>query len=520
MTFRRLILLYCLGLGVTWFVSTLQNSPGYMDADYYFVTGLRIAQGFGFNEPFLWNYLDNPLILPHPSHTYWMPLTSLLAALGIFISGNNHFSSAQIGFVVLTGFIPVLTASLSFQFNRDKALSTWAGILSIFSGYYLAFLPTTDTFVLYMLLGGGFFLVLNKISDIKYRSALLGIFAGMMHLARADGILWLLIAVFIAINEFRHSKNRIVLWVIITCAGYALIMLPWMLRNHSVFDTLLAPGGARALWFIAYDDLYAYPANVISFSRWWATGLSEIFRERLSALGQNLQTALAVQGEIFLVPLILTGAWRIRKNASVRWGVLAWLLTLGTMTFLFPFAGSRGGFFHAGAALQILMWALVPGGLQGFLDWGKSTRGWNHAQTAHIFQISIVAFAAILSLYLGFERIIGANLNCPAWNCPSERYASLDETLLELGAPADAIVMINNPPGYFASTGRPSIVIPDGNVETSLMVAERYQATYLLLEYNHPTGLDQLYTDPIDLPGLRYLLSDRDIHIFKIDLSP
>lgn len=519
MTFRRLFLLYCLGLSLALIVSVFQNSPGYMDADYYFVTGVRIAQGFGFSEPFLWNYLDNPTVLPHPSHTYWMPLASLIAAFGTLIAGNTHFASAQIGFVILSGFIPVLTSSLSYQFNRDNVLSTWAGILSVFSGYYLAVLPTTDTFVIYMILGGGFFLVLIKVFNLKYRSTLLGIIAGLMHLTRADGLVWLFIAVLIAVREIRHEKKKIALWVLITFGGYALVMLPWMLRNHSVFGTFLAPGGIRTLWFISYDDLYAFPANVISFPRWWATGLSVIFRERVWALGQNLQTALAVQGEIFLAPLIVAGVWRMRKNDCVRWGVLVWLLTLGIMTILFPYAGSRGGFFHAGAAIQILMWSLVPEGLLIFLDWWKKVRGWKRKTAARFFKISIIAFAVLLSFYLGFERIIGENLKHTIWNLPKHQYLRLEEALIALGAPIDATVMVNNPPGYFASNLRSSIVIPNGDVEISLMVADRYGATFMILEKNHPKDLDIIYNNPIDYPGMRYMDSVDDAHIYKIDFK-
>jgi hypothetical protein len=261
MTFWRLLFLFCLGLAVAWFVSTFQDSPGYMDADYYYVTGLRIVQGFGFSEPFLWNYMDNPVGLPHSSHAYWMPLTSLLAALGFLVAGSYRFASAQIGFVLLAGFLPLITASISYALNDDKVMATWAGLLSIFSGFYLVFLTTTDTFVIYMLLGGGFFLVLIKISNLKYRSLLLGILAGAMHLARADGLLWLLIALIIAIREYRNSTNKKALLVVSTCAGYGLIMLPWMLRNLFAFGTLLAPGGTQALWFISYDDLYAYPRS-------------------------------------------------------------------------------------------------------------------------------------------------------------------------------------------------------------------------------------------------------------------
>lgn len=520
MTFRRLLFLFCLSIAVAWFVSTYQDSPGYMDADYYYATGLRIVQGFGFSEPLLWNYMDNPVGLPHPSHAYWMPLTSMVAALGIFFAGSHRFASAQVVFVILTGFIPIITSTLSYALNRDKAMATWSGLLSIFSGFYLAFLPTTDTFVIYMLLGGGFFLVLIKMDDLKYRSLLLGILTGLMHLARADGLLWFFIALIIAISNYRNATKKTVLLVVSTCAGYGLIMLPWMLRNQFTFGTLLAPGGTRALWFISYDDLYSYPASAISFSRWWATGLSEIIRARIWALGQNLQTALAVQGEIFLAPFIILGAWRFRRNAIVRWGVLVWLLTLAVMTIPFPFAGARGGFFHSGAALQSLMWALVPGGLGSFLEWGKNSRGWNREHAARFFRVSVVGFAVLLSLYRGYERIIGVSEASPIWNRPSEQYARMDDWLQASGASSDAVVMVNNSPGYFATTARPSIVIPNGDIETLLMVADRYQADYLVLEFHHPRGLDQLYKEPVDQPGLRHLWSDGDTHIFEINISP
>ena len=75
MTWRIYALLFLLGFSVVFGVAQFQSSPGYMDADYYYATGLVLAEGQGFTEPFLWNYLDNPSGLPHPSHAYWMPMT-------------------------------------------------------------------------------------------------------------------------------------------------------------------------------------------------------------------------------------------------------------------------------------------------------------------------------------------------------------------------------------------------------------------------------------------------------------
>ena len=86
-------------------------------------------------------------------------------------------------------------------------------------------------------------------------------------------------------------------------------------------------------------------------------------KARAWSLGLNLATTLAVQGEIFLLPLIGVAIWHMRKDRRVQLVLLAWLLTLGVMTIVFPFAGARGGFFHSGAALQTVWWVLAPLGL-------------------------------------------------------------------------------------------------------------------------------------------------------------
>ena len=71
---REVWLIFGLALLVRVLAALPQTQPNYMDAAYYLVGGQRLAQGFGFNDPYVWNYLDQPIGLPHPSHLYWMPL--------------------------------------------------------------------------------------------------------------------------------------------------------------------------------------------------------------------------------------------------------------------------------------------------------------------------------------------------------------------------------------------------------------------------------------------------------------
>ncbi|MEK6220978.1 MAG: hypothetical protein N2D54_01865, partial [Chloroflexota bacterium] len=148
---RQYLFLFLLGVGVTLAVASYQSTPGYMDADYYFAGGLRLAEGEGFTEVTLWNYLDDPAGLPHPSHVYWMPLASIAAWIGIEIFPSlASFEAAQIIFVLIAGLIPPLTAGLSYSFTGKQKLARLAGILAAFSGFYISFLAASDTFGIYM----------------------------------------------------------------------------------------------------------------------------------------------------------------------------------------------------------------------------------------------------------------------------------------------------------------------------------------------------------------------------------
>ena len=70
MSRRTYLILFFVTLIVQFVVSRLQTVPGYLDATYYFSGGVQLAQGNGFTEPYLWNYLDDPQGIPHPSHGY------------------------------------------------------------------------------------------------------------------------------------------------------------------------------------------------------------------------------------------------------------------------------------------------------------------------------------------------------------------------------------------------------------------------------------------------------------------
>jgi len=128
------------------------RAPGYMDAEYYFATAVELSEGRGFQEPFLWNYLDDPTALPHPSHLYWMPLASILAAAGSSAFGGG-FGAAQIPFVILAAGLPLLSAWIALRLEASPRQAMLSGLLGAFAGFFLPFLVTNDAFALYAWIG-------------------------------------------------------------------------------------------------------------------------------------------------------------------------------------------------------------------------------------------------------------------------------------------------------------------------------------------------------------------------------
>ena len=519
MTFRQNLFLLLISLLVFLVIAKIQTVPGYMDADYYFLGGRQLAIGEGFTEPVLWNYLDDPTGLPHPSHAYWMPLASILAALGMRMTGVPTFAMGKIGFLGLAIMIPWVTATLSFQITGNRHWAFGSGILAIASGFYLPYITTTDTFSISMVLGGFLFLTLPKLFDYKSWAVLVaGLISGMLHLSRVDGILWLpVLTIVVILVYYKTGPRKIIVNLFIFILGYLLIMAPWMIRNFSLFGSILSPGGSKTLWLTNYDQLYSYPPELITFTNWWASGVGDIVRTRSWAFGINLQRVLAEQGGIFLFPFIILGLWRLRSKLVVQVGMAVWLSTFALMTILFPFAGARGGLFHACAVFQPLFWAVIPLGLSTFTDWGARTRRWVPEQANKVFGISGMVFAVTLSILIFFQKVIGPDPVQILWERTAFHYQKVESELSRLGASDSDIVMVKNPPGYSSINQRDAIVIPDGGPQTLLLVATRFGVRYIVLEFDHSAGLEDLFQFPLQSPpGINFIGNIGETLLFEV----
>ncbi|NPA26594.1 MAG: hypothetical protein GXO36_03200 [Chloroflexi bacterium] len=480
-------------------------TAGYMDEAYYLAVGREWAHGRGLREPFLWHFLNDPTTLPQPAGSYWAPGAALVAGLGVLLARVPDALLAPLpgwdprgvllraGFVLLAASMPWLSAQLARALGGDEVHARWAALWATASGFYLAFLPAADGFAGLMVLAAGFWWLTARLATqprLRYMGVL-GALAGAIHLFRSEGWLWLGWALFVG---WRAARARGALTVGV---GYLSLMAPWWWRQTQVWGTPFPPGQTRVLWLTDYNDLFLYPASQLTFARWWSRGLGSIGRERLWALGQNLQTALAVQGGLLLaLPWIGVGGWRLRRHPVVRAAAGMWLALFVLMTGVFPYPGVRGGFFHAGAGVQPMLWALAGLGFPEGLRALARRRGWDPAHAQRYLGTGWWGLLLLLTLGITATRL-------GSWGDSTCMYQQAYTQRPDLASAAR--VMLNNPPLWTWVTGGQAVVTPTGRVHAVLEVATRYRVPWLLLEAQHPPTLAAWYTQPRDRMGYRYL---------------
>jgi hypothetical protein len=523
-------LLFILGACIGSLMLFLRPYTGYMDADYYYAAARELAAGHGFVQNFLWNYLDNPAALPHPSFTYWMPLSSLISTAGLWVFQKDNLLFARLPFVLVFSFVPVLTARIGYQISSSRFDGWLAGLISLFCGFYLRYITEPDSFSILMILGTAIILLLIMERN-RWKTWLIpfiiGIFSGLIHLTRADGLLWLVAAgMGVCISALYihtgsrgkpkvdsiHIRNGII-QIILLCLGYAAITFPWYLRNLVLFHSFFPPGNFRTALLTEYDQMFSYPASMITFTNWLNQGSDRIMANIFSALGTNIVTAVVIQGNIVMLPFAIIGMVKRRDKIDVKVTVIVWISIFLAMSIIFPFAGKRGGYLHSVVAIQPVLWAYSVLGLRVAIYKISQWRKWNEKSAFKFISILFLCVAIGISGYVVIGDRINQNKSQFAnlWN----DYAKVDAYIQNLGEKGQYSVMVNDPPAFQIVTSQKAYIVPYGTLDTLVLAADDFRIDYLVLDRNHILNYDDLYQNPGNINGLIYLGNIMDYRIFK-----
>ncbi|MGB7339771.1 MAG: glycosyltransferase family 39 protein [Phototrophicaceae bacterium] len=483
--------------------------PAFADAYYHMNGAVSLVTGEGFVDNYLWTFIGAPEQLPAPSHLYWMPGTSVIASLGMFISGANY-GAAQVGLALCLWGALLIAYWLGKTYADSTRIAWMAGILTLFSGFFTDMWGQTDTFAPYAFFGAAalVFMALGistKEHNLRYW-LLAGAFAGFGHLIRSDGLILVLVGLSVLLWFFNQDRYRQrLVWIVPFILGYVVIMSPWFARNLNEIGRVLPTGGTQNAWFTRYDDLFNYPPDA-SPETLLADGGAALLKTRSRALfttsGIPFQ-ALAYQGTIIFFPLILLGIWNRRRDPFIR---PFWIFAIGihlAFALVFPEAGLRGGFWHATAAL-VPIWAVIGLlGLDDFVVWAASFRRTWHPKLAQpILSFGFLAIAIVLSVQISSRNTVDD-----------------DSVVLALQAviAPNTRVMLNDPSRLYYYTGISGVTIPNETPEIALEIAHIYDIDYLLLEDNNitlpmlfDTPPEFLIPIPFDVTGARLYAFDRD----------
>lgn len=454
--------------------------PGYTDAYYYADVAKRLAAGQGLTADFIWSFLEANGPLPVPSHRFWMPLTTVVQAIGIkVLPFLDAFHAAQAVEILIACLIPVVAYRAARSVDASANGAFVAAALAGLGGAFAPGWVSLDSFAPAAVIGTVFFLLYRRAATGDVRAgALAGLAVGLLFLARAEGalfgvaLLWLL----------RAPVSRRA-----AAAGTALALaigLGWLARDLS-----LGPGPdlfSRSVLLVRYEDFFA--AGPIA-----TPTLDQLLSPKAGALVTNVIT-FAFGFGLLLLPGMARAIWVRRDRPDVR--AFAGLLALVYLveSLVFTLHSTRGSYFHSLAAF-------VPFGVAlGVVGTAELLR---MVERARVAAAGGVIAACIVSTFALVQ-----------WD------ASFNEPFRARVAALAAI-----PPGPFFAidaaawrwiADRPVIVTPPDGLPCSF---GRYDANALVLEPAHFSAYNEIYAGTARTTGLGAPSDIDDLRIFPLSVT-
>jgi hypothetical protein len=520
-----MIALFAASIAVNAAAALLISQPGYMDAYYHYDIAANLASGRGFVEDFVWNYLDSPSGLPHPSNLYWLPLTSILIAPLMAVVGVS-FRAAQAAVILLASALPLISYATAGLFGLSARQRLAVALMTIFGGVFFVYWSVPDVVACFAVVGSlALYCAARGAESGGKWLAAAAVFAALGHLARPDGVLLIgvtMVAMLAWIlpgdragpgatpgHEGTALWSRLASagrWALLLTAIYGAVLLPWMLRNLQVAGVAW-PSSMEMLFIREYNDTFRY-GRTLDLGYYLGWGWENILASKAKALGECAVVFLA-PFSIYLLPFGLAGfaSWR-RRHAA--WPFLTYAVVLYlVMALLFPFAGPRGSYLHSIVALLPFCLAASVRGIELAVSWtARRLRHWVEPTAQRNFLTIAVVVAVAASTFLALK-------SASEWDA---RYLTYERAAawFRANAVAGARAMVVDPPGWYYSSGLPSVVFANEDVDTNIAICRRFGVGYLILEGAYPSGFQAFYEGKESRADLRLLAELEGARIYEV----
>ena len=467
--------------------------PAYPDSFYYVDVARQLAAGHGFSVDVVWIFAEvggripaNP-VLPIASNAHWMPLASLVQVPFIWLLGPTAMASA-----LPFAFAGAVAAPLAWAIARDAGLGSriavGAGVLTALPALSFVYMAQPDNFSLYQpLVAGALWLAGRGLRGRARDFALAGLLAGLATLSRNDGVL--VLAVLGAAFLWDRARGRLTLGAgavrppripflaaVSAVALFAVAVAPWYLRQLAVFGSLSPSTASGKVLFIRDIGEWNSITTPATLDHLLGMGIGPLLVTRVGGLVSAVFIFSVLAGALVLVPPMVVGAWRHRRDAAfgpyLGYGVLLFAFSAIVSAVHVP----GGTFIHSAAALIPHAYVLALDGIAVSVAWvAARRRTWNGSAATRVFTGAAVAFGVLAA-------VAGAVAVHAGWDAPRQRMVAVGAALDAAGAPASDRVMSIDASGLRYWTGHPGVVLVNDPLDTVEAVARAYDIRWLVLD--------------------------------------
>jgi hypothetical protein len=435
--------------------------PGYTDAYYYADVAKRLAAGQGLTADFVWGGIEATGPLPVPSHRFWMPLATVLQAIGIRgLPFLDPFHAAQTVEILIACGIPVVGYLAARSLGAPVNAALVAAALGGLGGAFAPGWVSLDAFAPAAVIGTAFLLCYRRAAAGEARyGAIAGLAVGLLFLARAEGALFGI--ALLALLRSPASRRAGAAGSVVAAA----IGLGWLARDLA----LGAPPDlfARSRLLVRYEDFFA---TVAPTDR---PPLELLLAPKPAALVTNAVTFAFAFG-LLLLPGIARAAWTRRDRADVRAVAGLAVLVYLVESLVFTLHSTRGSYFHSLAAF-------VPFGVAlGVVGTSELLRSVERGRVAAAGGVVAAAIVSAFALAQWDE----------SFNAPYRARVAAVGRL-----PAGPVLAIDAAAWRWIAD-RPAIVTPPDGVAGALCAAATYGARAIVLEPAHFSAYTPLYDGP------------------------
>jgi len=488
----------------------MARHPGHGDYAYYYTVAENIVDGRGFQIDYIWNYLSKPETISHLSIDYWMPLTSVIISLSLFVFGKSLFAAllpsifAGLALSVVTYFF-----SKIYSASRFVAFCSSGLVLVVPSLFKYSLL--TDSTIFYALFVSSSLLCMIKGWTSSRFFLLSSALAALAHLTRQDGALLIPVLLGVILLSRQHIRTKLT-YVLLVLGLYFLLLSPLMIANYRTFGAPFPAGPAKTMFLTQYEDLYSY-SRELSLHSYLDWGLSNIVLSKARVALSNTKTLYTFLGEImslFVVvgALYLVASWKKRQ----RWTIyLPPFLFLGILfafyTLIATFPASDSGFMRSGMAITPFLVVIAVDAIKQIIS----------SKTAVALGILLVA------LTFSYQSISSTKSTVNFNSQLGEQLATLKEIVTNDARAQgyeEIVIMTRNPWEVYYSTRYKAIQIPNENLEIIYQVAHKYGADYLLLPAPRE-ALKSLYEGKVSDDRFQFVdsIPNSDLKLFRIRLK-